>query len=352
MRKLSFQNLGLLLLAGFIALYSMSCSVSSTSMQVLVPADIYVPQEIQKVVVVNRSLPEKKKTVVNVLEGFITGESILADREGSMNCVRGLSNHLNANPRFEAILLESLDLRGTGTRQFPTPLEWSRVSKICKRHDVDALIALETFDSNIGIRESTKKRKRKEDGKEVEYLEYYADLRINVTAGWRIYDAKNQRIIDQNTFTDEKGWTGRGSSSSEARRRLPSKRSAINDAGLFSGTQYGVRISPSWMNATRQYYVKGHDKLEESKRYVRSQDWKGAMDIWKPLTNNSDPKIAGRACFNMALACEMEGKLDIALTWAEKAYKQYNVKKAQSYINILNKRIMDQQRLKEQMEGR
>jgi hypothetical protein len=53
----------------------------------------------------------------------------------------------------------------------------------------------------------------------------------------------------------------------------------------------------------------------------------------------------------MALACEMKGNLDIAYSWAKKAYQDYGVKKALSYMNILSQRLQDQQALKEQMGG-
>lgn len=348
MKRLTFLSL-LILFFGLTAW--LGCNTSSTSMQVLVPAQIYIPQHIQKVGVTNRSLPEKKEQVMNFLEGLITGESIFADREGSWQCVHGLVQQLNNSPRFQAISLDALDLRGTGTREFPVPLDWNRVEQICKQYGVDALICLETFDSNIGLRQGSEQKKKTVDKKEVTYTEFFADLIINVGSGWRIYDPKNRRIIDQNIYADEKRWSARGESANQALSRLPSKRNAINEAGFFSGTRYGIRISPAWMNVNRSYYSKGHDYFKLAKKEVRYENWQKAEDFWKTLADNPDPKIAGRAHYNLALAYEMKGDLQQALKYATIASQKYHNSLARSYIYTLNQRILDQEKLKKQMEG-
>ena len=67
------------------------------------------------------------------------------------------------------------------------------------------------------------------------------------------------------------------------------------------------------------------------------------------LSNSSDKKIAGRALYNLALASEMNGDLDKAYAFAKKAYQDYFIPAAGSYMNILNARIIDQGKLKEQM---
>jgi hypothetical protein len=83
---------------------------------------------------------------------------------------------------------------------------------------------------------------------------------------------------------------------------------------------------------------------------VQQNEWAAAAEIWNKYVNDPDPKIAGWACHNMALAAEMEGDLDAAVEWAKKAYLDYNNKKSRNYINILKNRIADQAKLKEQLD--
>jgi hypothetical protein len=318
-------------------------------MQVLVPAQINIPQDVSSIGLLNHSLPSKEDKWSNIVEGFFTGESIGADREGSYATLRGCSNKLNNSPRFKSTVLESENFRGTGTKQFPLPLEWAEVEMLCKKYNVDVIAALETFDSDVLFTYGSGVKKVTKDGKTVDVVEFWSNLKIRVNAGWRIYDYKNKRIIDQDVFTDEQGWNATGPTESAARYNLPSKRNCINDAGRFAGEMFAVRISPNWVWVTRFYYTKENEEFKTAKQYVKLNDWKGAAKIWQKYTTSLDPKIAGRACHNMALAAEMEGELQVALEWANKAYKLNNKYSDYSYINLLTTRIMQQDKLKEQM---
>lgn len=343
MRTLRF----LLILALPVLIFS--CKTATIYTNVLVPAEITIPQHIQSIGVLNRSLPAKGEGFMNFLEGFISGESIMADREGSYNVCKGLAYKVNTNPRFKAQLMEGEDLRGTGTKEYPTPLSWAEVDALCKKYNVDAIVSLETFDSDISMRSSSRQVERSVNGENRMVTEYLSDLGIRVNAGWRVYDNVNKRIIDQNVFYDEKAWNGVGVTPEEALRKLPSKRSAINDAGYFSGEMMGVRISPNWVKVPRYYYKKGDDRLKRAKAFVKVNNWKEAVVLWSQVAKSPDPKVAGRACHNMALAAEMEGDLNVALEWSNKAYKDHMLKKERAYINELNIRLMEVEKLKEQL---
>lgn len=340
-------------LAVFILFAAAACKKYSFTTTVLVPADITISQDIQTVGIINRSLPEKGNWLNNLAEGLFTGESIFADREGSMNCIRGAANTLNINPRFKATLMESEEFKGTGTKQFPVPLDWSDVDMLCKKYGVDALVSLETFDSDILMTTGSREKVRKENGVDVKYLEYWADLRIRVNAGWRFYDNKNKKLIDQQVFTDEKMWSGVGLSPSEAMSKLPHKRSAINQAAVFSGEMLAFRISPKWLPVGRTFFKRGggQENFKLAKQQVKLNNWEEVAKLMDPLTKVSDNKIAARACHNMAIAAEMQGNLQEALDWAKKAYTLHGKSIYRGYVNQLSVRIMDQDRLREQMEG-
>lgn len=329
------------------------CNTYHFTTNVLVPADITLPQHIEKIGIMNRSLPEKSNLFNNILEGFISGESIVADREATLHGIRNTVNTLNNNPRFKATSLEGEDYRGTGTKQYPVPLDWNEVDKLCKKYGVDAIASLETFDSDVMLVPGTVVRTRKtKDGKEEKYNVYTADLRIRVNAGWRVYDNVKKQMIDEKSFWDEKAWGAEGTSPDDALRKLPNKRAAINDAAAYSGQMFAYRISPKWLPVSRYVYTKPkkEEAMVKGKRLAETKDWKGAAALWSGLTQNSDEKTAGRACHNMAVAAEMEGDLDAAISWADKAYKEKGFRKISGYLNDLNHRKMDQQKLNEQMK--
>lgn len=356
MKNKKFRNKIFLCINLLVILLLSSCATSSVPMEILIPADINVKKDLKHFGIINRSLPAKRKKIVNILEGFFSGESILADRIGSEYCLKGLAEKLNNSPRFSSVIIAGENLRGTGTRSFPRQLSWKRAREICGKYRVDGLIALETFDSNIHIdvdkRSETKKIKTKDKKvkKKIKVIRYYSDLYIDVNSGWKIYDPLSENIIDVNVYSDRKRWNSKGDTRKDALRRLPSKREAINIAGYNSGVQYGIRISPTWININREFYVKGDPALKEAKRYVRASDWNNAIRIWKELLSGSDQKTAGRAAYNLAFAAEIRGDFDLAYKWAKESYGKYGNKKAYTYMNKIKERITDKYILEKQLE--
>jgi TPR repeat protein len=124
-------------------------------------------------------------------------------------------------------------------------------------------------------------------------------------------------------------------------------------AGIAAGNQYGLRISPQYVWVGREYYRKAHKmpEMKQAARLAKFQNWESAMKIWEKLAKSSDPKVARRASFNMALVAEHTGELDLALEWANRA-AQLGDRRAPRYIQILQQRKWDQQRLEEQMRGK
>ena len=343
LKKLSF---GCLIVLGLSA-----CTTSSVLVNIQRPADITVSQDIQNVVVVNRSRPSKDNLAGNIVEGLISGEGIGADRKGAEYCVDGLVNMLANSERFTLKNIDRIELKGTGTSAFPIPLAWNEVKSICGSYGSDALLVLETFDSDsrsyVG---NPVTRTRKKKGVKVKTLHYPAYRDITIESGWRIYDLKNKKIVDENKFAEYKQFSAWAKSPEAALLSLLSQGSAIRESGLVAGRQYGFRISPMWVKVRRTYFSGKHDDLKLAKSYIKSKDWDAAIDIWKDLVNSLDAKIARRSTYNMAIASEIKGGLDTAIEWANKAEK-LGEKKAYNYINILHSRKMDEEKLKQQLNN-
>ena len=182
-----------------------SCGVSSVVVNVQRPADISVPQNIQKVIVANRSTPGEGNLANNIIEGLITGEGIGSDKKGSEYCVMGLTEMLSGSERYQLKNAGEISLKGTGTSTFPPLLSWEEVNSICNSYGADALIVLSTFDSDSRIFEGKSVvRTKKIKGVKVREVVYPVTLIMEIISGWRIYDATNKKIVDVNTFTEGK----------------------------------------------------------------------------------------------------------------------------------------------------
>jgi hypothetical protein len=286
-----------------------------------------------------------------VIEGILTGEGLEADKEAGIQCLSGLKDALLKTPRYVVVEPPGLDLRGTGTGTWPSPLAWAEIERICKSNNADALIVLEVFDSNSGISYSTSNRKVKSrEGVETVVIDHHARLRMTVTSGWRIYDYQQRRVVDQFRGDSWLEFTGTGPSPEVATLNLPPRREALRRTGFHAGYQYGYRIAPQWINVRREYYAKGSPSLERAGRMARSGNWSGAAETWETFSASRDKKIGSRSSYNMAVACEVKGDLDGALWWARKSYQDWGNKKALQYSRVLERRIHEQDRVEQQMK--
>lgn len=313
------------------------------------PADINIPQNIKTVALINRTLPINNN--YNILEGILTTELPGQDKRGAEEALNGLNQRLMQSPRFQ-IKMTNVKLQGSGSGgSFPEPLPWDRVDSIAQAYGADAVVSLETYDSDVILTNYSKPvQKKKDDGSTYTVTEYYVDQVALVKLGFRIYDHNAKSIPDQHHYSYRMKWTGRGKTPQEALLRLVEKRQAINRASYAAGENYCSRIAPSWFSAGRTYFKKPGADMKAAARKAQVNQWEKAAVIWEDLVATSiSRKKAGRAAHNLALANEVLGNLEVAKNWAQQAYSDFNCKQSKNYVQVLENRIWDMERLKEQL---
>jgi len=337
----------------FISLFFAASCTRSTSLTVLQPAQMKLPEHISTVAIVDRSKPSNGW--LNVLEGILTGEAIGQDRQSRHEAVDGVSTILQRTPRFR---VKTTGIEMTGSKagvNLPAPLSWTEVQRICDDYNADAVLTIESFDSDNSASARRVETKRKDkSGKEYIDISFDARQRTGVRMGWRMYDPKTQTIVDEFITDDYLEKTASGSSERAALSNLPAPVNVSRMVAHNGGVRYGMRVAPVYVQVSRQYYTKARgykSEMKQAARYAQSRDWKRAAEAWKGIEARSHEqrKAAGRAAFNMAFAAEMQGELDIALDWAKKAWQDYGNRKARRYIGTLQQRKRDAQTVDYQM---
>ncbi|MFN5208350.1 MAG: DUF6340 family protein [Bacteroidota bacterium] len=319
-------------------------------LQVLQAAQVSLPSHIKQIGIVNRTIPGKDDRFLNVVEGLLSGESIGADRIGAENAMEGVRQQLMSTDRF-VVSLPNLNLDGSHPFFLQGPLNKEVVNAICAQHHLDAIIVLEMFDSDSRIIVNPRNTETRVNGKRVVVTDFVANAEMNVQTSWKVYDDSTDNIIDQHQFVNVARFSGAGPNPDAARMALPGKRNAINQAGLQAGIAYGTRIAPFWTTVIRQYYRKGNDSMKEAAALSKKGDWLGAVAIWKKEILNKEEVIAGRAYYNLAVACEREGNLDLAIEYATQANQRYHLRRASTYLSLLHQRVNNRLRLRHQYEG-
>ena len=334
---------------GWICLYSGCASMPTVEFDVLQPGGITVSPEIQKIVLVNRYMPEKGGQTAKRLEAIVTGEKLGQDRIGSAACLDGLVHRLARSPRFQFVKSD-LELLGSGTGVFPVPLSPDEVRRISQDYGVDAVLAVEAFDSDVYFDREEKQSEHTLRNGEIQIVTVcLATARVNVTTGWRLYDGATGRLLDEYQDTGSVRHFGTGPTSREAEAGIPDRRELVAEMGKVAGELYATRLAPTYSLVRRNYYGSGSPHLKSASRRVEAGDWENAERLWRDALKRDKEDVQGKAAYNLALAHEAKQDLDGALKWAETAEKQYGDKNAMGYRRTLNHKVSEQRRLARQM---
>jgi hypothetical protein len=327
----------LLFLFAFVGL--LSCKTNQLYLNVVEPAPVTMPPYIKSVGVINRSIPTDQTKALDVLDKALSLEGVNLDKDGAMESIRGLSDELMNNTRFtEVKTLSDIDFRTSALTDFPSPLTWEIVTKICNETKTDALFSLEKFDTDTHLNYSNRKVEMKTPLGNIPGIEHQANMETIIKTGWRIYDPASKQILDEYIYNESVVFTGRGVNPLLAAAALVNRKDAVNQVSNKAGHGYAMRIIPYRLRVIRDYYVKGTDNFKIARRKAQVGKWDEAGKLWEKETNNPRMKIAGRASYNMAIINEINGDLDSALKWAQKSYEDTNNKLALRYVRILQNR--------------
>jgi hypothetical protein len=332
-----------------IAVFSSCASTELVHISVLEPAPVTLPAYIKNVVVINRTGIPKKLKVFDVVDKVTSMEGANLDKDGSQATILGLTDELRKNNRFDQVTMLTGTVVSAGLPgMFPAPLPWDSVEEYCRQNNADALFSLELFDTQSKIDYTINKTTIKTPLGDVPSLEQQANMRTLVKAGWRIYDVRGKNILDEDAVARTITYHGRGTNPLLAAGALIDRKEAVKEVGNMAGHAYAFSIIPLWQRVTRDYYVKGNGNFKLATRKARTGNWDDAAELWLKETKNAKGKIAGRACYNMAIISEINGEVDMAIKWAQQSYENYNNHLALSYVNILKDRKINDNILADQ----
>ncbi|MBP0903785.1 DUF6340 family protein [Mariniflexile gromovii] len=296
--------------------------------------EVLLPDGVDDIVVVNRSLTKQEDKRAETIEAITTGEIAGSDKLASDEAIKGVFDGLQNKSHIRIVVPDTLRIYGTGTRQTPDRLNWDNVAAICKAADADVLLVLENFDSNSDLIRSAVVEQVSSvitTGKPSTRLPVQA--RVDVRSYWRLYDPVTKTISDQ--FQQTYFMTFNLVNS------LPPV-NALSETAYAAGLDYINRFLPSYYRVKRDMYKKGKgrdkDRFEVGWRSAEVAKWQDAMDVWKGIVENGNRESAGRAALNIAVSYEVLGDTEMALEWAQRAYKDYGDKLSRDYAKVLLRR--------------
>lgn len=318
------------------------CGTARMSFNVLTPAPITIPTDIQTIAIIDRSLPED--TDLNRLESVLTLEGPQLARAARQNVMEGLKISLTNSTRYNIIVTNEMFLGSSRGSVLPDPLPWNLVDEMAAKHSADVIVCLEAFDSDFIIAAA----KLPSAGKPGAGAGGIA----TVNCGFRMYWPAQRMIADEYRFSHSMNWSAGGPAILAAINTIKVRSDAINSASREAGVSYGRRITPTWYRASREYYKRGggNTDLFAGARMMQLNDWDKAVTLLEGVVETGKRKARGRAAHNLAVINEILGDLHAAKEWTTVAWGMYRQKKSKHYGYILTQRIIEQENLDYQLQ--
>ncbi|MFD0797588.1 DUF6340 family protein [Maribacter chungangensis] len=328
-----------------------SCSATNRlTMGVTEPALVYLPSDVKRVGIINRSEPSKGNKVLDDIDKILSAEGLHLDEKGAEAAISSLSSQLAAIRNFEEIkIIKDVEEIKKGLAVLPATLSWNVVEKICEENEVDVLFSLAFFDTDTKADyKITTMKLPNSMGIDVDVPAQEVALATSISNGWRVYDPQLKEVVDERIYTKQMLFKGSGINPLKAVEAVAGRNETVQEYSKNVGIAYANRLTPKRIRVARDYFVRGTDNFKIAQRRAQAGDWDGAAELWQQELAHPDAKIAGRAHYNMAISHEINGDIDKAIEFASLAYTDYRNNIALDYVNVLKFRvrqirILDQQ---------
>jgi hypothetical protein len=357
----TFSKFLLLIFAGFGASSCvMTNQIRTIQIEILRPAIFNIPKE-NSVAIINRDLFKSDTCTFRYSNGILKNQNLDLDSPNRLATVNGLPiNTYNLYETRSDSSIDYHDLSDTCISSLVNYLESEKYfRKVIKAGD--SLNNLLKTPGHVGSNEELFEKTESDVCIFLDYLhlkttfnQYFSDpFKTRAMLVWTVafkndslaysYNLADTLFFDQQQIQEY----------SRFKNKILSK--LVNNSCIYLGQSFAKKMIPSWTPAERMYYWSNNPEMKYAQKLAIQQDWLKAAEIWNRQSKNKNDKIGAKACYNMALVCEMEGKLDLAIAWLVKSYsglkknnEQHKVI-CQRYVNILATRKLEIERLKEQV---
>lgn len=330
-----------------------SCyTTSSISVEILRPAEISLPAEINHVAVLNRSLINVPDSVLNDTMVVIETLPEYLYNLTTTEAVKSLGFIVQEIPFVLTIpdehILESFP---EDSIYVPARLNSNELSVLAFELETNALITLDYIYINDSI--GTDLLYQLSRGAYEPY--YVAYITRQISAVWRFYDLTRLSLFDEFIFKDSLKFYARQSDWKAfnailmMRGDLDFIRTNYLETGYHLGYQYAKRIAPAFRAEERSFYSGKAIWLKRAAKFISQNKWDNAEEILLSFIRHENPQKAAAAFYNLALISEMESDIELARFYVKMALKHQQSEFISSYLKLLETRIVEKKIIDQQL---
>ncbi len=327
---------------GFLILLTSCVSMGKISIQVSVPPQKPISNEIQSIVLMNRSMNGSfsnlnQDSLENLfIKKKLVLDELMLDSLAADTTLKTIGNALYESGRFDVVIPVHRNLPNINlsyATKSPS-LNLAQVKQICTEFKTDALLSLENFYENVNTSYKIGYERITDYGS---IKQYNIIVQVAYHSNWKLYQPGEKLKIASFEVNDTIFWERSGNSLQETYEELPTIKDALISGAIENGQSLSGYISPGWQEQARNYFITNNAEADRAIAYVKSNYWKDAEKIWMKFSTSTSSGFRSMIEYNLALAAEMNGDLKAAVQWAEKSFKSKYSKTAEEYIKLLNK---------------
>lgn len=334
------------------------CSaMKQTSIEVLKPARMFVPEDVRKIVLVDNTLGQpahignyiyliywKEGQLIKELDGK---DTISVDSLGT-SLVFNTANTLLETGYYDTVLVWDKNMSDSTKIWTAQHLSGSDIRNIAKQTAADAVYSLDvyTYENALNMKLDP-------------VYGTVTKLFVNVSsrALWRFYDVKNGKTLKHQIVQDSITKEGQLFLPDFG---LPSNEDMLMDMAWKTGEASGKVMSPSWKKVNRVYFNKGALEFKLASKNLEQGNFEAFKKGMFPLYEHGKGKVKARAAFNLAFYYELSDQLEESKEWIDKSIMEYStlnresvygdeLKIAYTYLNVLSKRLKENKDLSKQL---
>ncbi len=311
---------------------------SLISFEILEPAVITYPENVQKVGYLNRSPRTHDSFVNEELFTLNNTDLYILDTIICNSIKRGFEDGKNEYALSFLDSISYLVLRRNDTIGMNSNISVNDVINICDQFGLNAIISMDYYNLHFG---------------EYIYLEFdkgqyekayvlYLNMKWTVNIPGRVMPLKEFNYIDTLYFVTQ---------DTLPVTKYISPLEVMRNGTYEVGYAFGKWNVPGWNEISRVVYIGREYELRSATKYTDEGDWDSALKIWNEHLKSEDKRLAAKSAHNLAVYYEIEDDLIQALDYSKRANELWPSPRIEFYkqeleIRLLNKKdIMMQLRI-------
>jgi hypothetical protein len=223
-----------------------------------------------------------------------------------------------------------------------------QILRACRDLGVDAIVMVDGYDAEVDSDSDVQYSTPVDRNYGTVRVPYFTgDQSVLMQMLFRTYLCENGGILDETSMANQVSISASGSTPYDVNVNMADANNILVQAARNLGIDYAQQLVPTWDTQNRIIYISGNDQLKEAYQLAKAGAWPEATDSWYLLATSNNEKIAKRASYNLILASEISGDLELAEEWARRCINKYKMDEAESYLEIIKKRKAEIEKLQD-----